>query len=122
MKQEEKIYWFYLLLTTMIIGVVNFLTLRQGLEGWGDDFALYIDQARSLHDGTLDKLAQEQAFLLRNSDTKNFSPLFYPYGYPLLLLPLYHFFGMNYEVFKMATFLFFSNVFYLHLGHFGQRF
>jgi hypothetical protein len=63
-------------------------------QNWGDDFASYIMQARSIVAGA------PRAFIAANRYTIEHSsftlgPVAYPWGYPLLLAPIHAVFGSN---------------------------
>ena len=67
----------------------------------GDDFALYLRQARSLFDGDIGAVLADNRFAVLNSDDA-FSPLAYPWGWPLLLSPFVHLWGFDYERLKLV--------------------
>ena len=67
----------------------------------GDDFALYLRQARSLFDGDIGAVLADNRFSVLNSDAA-FSPLAYPWGWPLLLAPFVHLWGYDYERLKLV--------------------
>jgi len=76
-------------------------------HGWGDDFALYINQARGLADGTLWDVVADNRFALTNSAYATFSPVAYPWVLPLLLAPIVTLFGIDYPMLKLVgTFAF----------------
>lgn len=65
--------------------LIGWGTLTRGHE-WGDDFAAYILQARSILDGTTGEFIQHNAFTIRESSFQ-IGPVAYPWGYPLMLTP-----------------------------------
>ena len=67
----------------------------------GDDFALYLRQARSLFDGDTTTVVADNRFSVLNSDS-GFSPLAYPWGWPLLLAPFVHVWGFDYDRLKLV--------------------
>jgi hypothetical protein len=73
-----------IILISMITGAC---TLTRGHQ-WGDDFAWYILQAKSIVDGTMDEFMEVSAFTNYQSTT-HLGPLAYPWGYPLILVPIY---------------------------------
>lgn len=75
---------------------------------WGDDFALYIGQAAAITEFDLDPVVQSNIYAIENSSWSSFSPVAYPWGYPLLLAPLYAIWGINYSVFQVVQCLFFA--------------
>lgn len=68
----------------------------------GDDFALYLRQARSLFEGDIGAVVADNRFAVLNSDT-GFSPMAYPWGWPLLLSPFVHLFGLDYDRLKLVV-------------------
>jgi hypothetical protein len=91
-----------ILLVSLTIGASS---LRRGHE-WGDDFAWYIVQARSVLNGTTDRFMQESAFTNTQSTT-HLGPLAYPWGYPLILVPVYALKGINPLALKVPSLIFF---------------
>ncbi|HUS43967.1 MAG TPA: hypothetical protein VMY16_14985 [Ilumatobacteraceae bacterium] len=72
----------------------------------GDDFALYLRQARSLFDGDVGQVVSDNRFAVLNSDN-GFSPIAYPWVWPLLLAPFVHAWGLDYDrlkIVEVATF------------------
>lgn len=81
-------------------------TLRRGHE-WGDDFAWYILQAKSIWEGTTDEFMEVSAFTNYQSTT-HLGPLAYPWGYPLILTPFYAVKGISPLALKIPGLLFFA--------------
>src|SRR5919109_4694933 len=75
-----------MLLIILISLALGASTLRRGHE-WGDDFAWYILQAKSIWDGTTNEFMEISAFTNQQSTT-HLGPLAYPWGYPLILTPV----------------------------------
>ncbi|MET0578805.1 MAG: hypothetical protein ABW122_09110, partial [Ilumatobacteraceae bacterium] len=67
----------------------------------GDDFALYLRQARSIFDGDISQVVADNRFSVINSGPA-FSPIAYPWGWPLLLAPFVHVWGLDYERLKLV--------------------
>ena len=67
----------------------------------GDDFALYLRQARSIFDGDIGAVIADNRFAVLNSDSA-FSPIGYPWGWPLVLSPFVHLWGLDYERLKLV--------------------
>ena len=67
----------------------------------GDDFALYLRQARSLFDGDIGQVVADNRFTVINSGGA-FSPTAYPWGWPLLLSPFVHLWGLDYDRLKLV--------------------
>ena len=70
---------------------------------WGDDFSLYINEARSLVRGDVPQVIADTRYALQNSGTDTFSPYVYPWGLPLLLAPVYLAAGVDYSAFAWVT-------------------
>ncbi len=79
-------------------GLVASLMLSRG-HNWGDDFAAYILQAQSLVRGSVGEFIKSNTFTIEQSSYR-FSPIIYPWGFPLLLAPVYAIFGMKILAFK----------------------
>ena len=73
---------------------------------WGDDFASYLMQARSIVDGSVDDFLDRNTFTIDNS-LPGLGPVAYPWGYPLLLAPLVALLGLNLLAFKLLNLFFF---------------
>jgi hypothetical protein len=83
-------------LIVILIGVCALLgaaTLNNG-HGWGDDFASYIMQAQSVIARDPGAFIRANSFTILQS-THTPGPIAYPWGVPVLLAPLYRFFGFN---------------------------
>lgn len=81
--------------------VLGCLSLTAG-HNWGDDFALYVRQAQSLAEGTAAHFADANRFTNEHTVVA-LGPLAYPWGYPLLLSPVYAVFGLNFIAFKAVN-------------------
>jgi hypothetical protein len=68
------------------MAAVMFATHRAG-HWWGDDWALYLRQARGLVDGHPGRVLAENEFAVQSSRGAAFSPPLYPWGFPLVLAP-----------------------------------
>ena len=69
---------------------------------WGDDFTLYLRQAKSLLDGNVGQVISDNHFNVDNAAKPGFSPYVYPWGWPILLAPFYRLFGLDYERLKLV--------------------
>ena len=92
-----------LLALPAIVGIGAFLAVSLHRTGHtqGDDFALYLRQARSLFDGDVGQVVADNRFAVLNSDSA-FSPIAYPWGWPLLLSPFVNYWGLNYDRLKLV--------------------
>lgn len=95
-----------LLIIIIISLAIGAATLRRGHE-WGDDFAWYILQAKSIWEGTTDEFMEVSAFTNYQSTT-HLGPLAYPWGYPLILTPFYAVKGISPLVLKLPGLLFYA--------------
>src|SRR5215831_1512555 len=88
------------------------LLLEAGIHNehdWGDDFAAYIMQARSVVEGTSSIFLAANRIAIEQSSSFA-APVAYPWGFPMLLAPLYSLFGVNMLAFKsinIVCYLFF---------------
>lgn len=71
-------------------------------HSWGDDFALYLRQARSLLDGNIGQVIADNHFNVDNAAKPGFSPYVYPWGWPLVLAPFVRLFGIDYARLKLV--------------------
>jgi hypothetical protein len=71
-------------------------------HSWGDDFALYLRQARSLLDGNIGQVIADNHFNVDNAAKPGFSPYVYPWGWPMLLAPFVRLFGIDYARLKLV--------------------
>lgn len=72
-------------------------------HGWGDDFALYIAQARGLTDGSVGDVAGLTRYALDNSAYSTFSAYVYPWVFPMLLAPIVALKGIDYSALKLVA-------------------
>ncbi len=89
------------LVMVLFVGVISMINHFSGHD-WGDDFALYMRQAKALTIGNIGEVISDNRFTVDNSGWHTFSPYSYPWGWPLLVAPLYAVFGLNYDVFKFV--------------------
>lgn len=86
--------------------VVGSSHLTRGHQ-WGDDFAGYIMQAKSVLNGTTDEFMQQSAFM-NGQSTTHLGPLAYPWGYPLILVPVYAIKGISPLALKLPGLIFYA--------------
>lgn len=106
MNQGRKNDLFPVLLLLAAFLLLNSISYKNGHD-WGDDFSQYIYQAKSLVDGTTGRLLEVSKYRYENSETKIIGPILYPWGYPILLSPVYSLFGLDLLPMKAFTNLFF---------------
>jgi hypothetical protein len=92
-----------LIITSLVIGAC---TLTRGHQ-WGDDFAWYIVQAKSIWTGSTAQFMAESAFT-NNQSTTHLGPLAYPWGYPLILVPVYALKGISPLALKLPALFFYA--------------
>jgi hypothetical protein len=95
-----------LALIVLISGAISFSLLTRG-HSWLDDFAAYIMQAKAFVDGSMGEFVRRNAFTVNTSSYPP-GPAAYPWGFPLLLAPVYAIFGMNALAFKLVNTLFYA--------------
>jgi len=91
------------ILLSMLIGS---FTLTRG-QDWGDDFASYIMQAQSIVDGTTGNFVKHNSFTISKSSVL-IGPVSYPWGYPLLLTPVYALKGLHPLGLKLPALFFYA--------------
>jgi len=80
--------------------------LTRGHE-WGDDFASYIMQAKSILNGETQEFVQHNKITIFESSFQ-IGPLAYPWGYPLILTPAYALKGLSPLALKLPGMFFFA--------------
>lgn len=86
----------------------------KGVE-WGDDFALYMRQAKALVEGNVGQVIADNRFTVDNSGWHSFSPYVYPWGWPLLASTVIAVSGLAYgtiELLQVAAFAVFLLTFH----------
>lgn len=92
--------WVALPLLVALAGALAIALHRNG-HTQGDDFALYLRQARSIFDGDIGAVVADNRFAVLNSDA-TFSPIAYPWVWPLVLSPFVHLWGFDYDRLKLV--------------------
>lgn len=109
-----KIKYHQLILLSIILssGILGYFSIQAGHD-WGGDFALYIHQAKEIVNGDIESLQARNTYAMLNStppDPKNpnlrIGPFLYPWGFPLLLAPVFALFGLNLWIMKTYGLLF----------------
>ena len=100
-RREQVLQWKYLIPLAIVVLTAS-VSIHNWFGGidWGDDFALYLHQAKALTNGNIGEVISQTRFSIDYSGWSTFSPYAYPWGWPLLMTPFYTFFGLNYSVFK----------------------
>ena len=87
--------------SSSLTGAILAINLHRNGHNQGDDFALYLRQARSIFDGDTAQVVADNRFAVLNSDV-GFSPIAYPWGFPLLLSPFVKQWGLDYGRLKLV--------------------
>jgi hypothetical protein len=93
--------WSIALGIVVVTGAVLAVNMHRNGHNQGDDFALYLRQARSIFDGDTAQVVADNRFAVLNSDY-GFSPIAYPWGFPLLLSPFVKLWGLDYDRLKLV--------------------
>jgi 4-amino-4-deoxy-L-arabinose transferase-like glycosyltransferase len=93
------------LFEAMAVSLVCFPLFFLGMgdsHNWGDDNSQYVHQARNI----IEHAPQSQTGYVYNRAFADMGPQAYPIGFPLLLAPVYYFFGNNVRAFFVVESLF----------------
>jgi hypothetical protein len=103
-------------LIALLAGVMSISSYSTG-QFWWDDFASYLLQARAILEGRMAEFVAENGRAIAQS-TYPVGPAAYPWGFPLLLAPLYALFGLSsltaYKLVNTLAFGGFLVVFYAY--------
>jgi hypothetical protein len=94
---------FVIILVSITLGAAS---LTRGHE-WGDDFASYIMQAESIMDGNTREFVEHNTFTIFESSNQ-IGPVAYPWGYPLILTPVYFLKGISPLALKLPGLFFYA--------------
>jgi hypothetical protein len=92
-----------ILVVSIVIGSSH---LTRGHE-WGDDFASYIMQAKSIVNGDMQEFVEHNSITIYQSSSL-IGPVAYPWGYPLILTPAYAIKGVGPLALKLPGLFFFA--------------
>ena len=84
-------------------------------HNWGGDFSGYIAQAIALANGTTEQYIADNTLMMSKCDWL-YGPYAYPWGFPMLLAPIYKIFGFNIYAFKsvgIICYTLFVGIFYI---------
>jgi hypothetical protein len=90
MSKKTAIVLALMLLTSALLGSS---VLTRG-HWWGDDFAAYIMQAKSILAGNMNAFVAANTFTVTQS-SHQIGPAAYPWGFPLMLAPVYALIGLS---------------------------
>jgi len=103
---SNKFSYIILLLIISLVLMSNLMSFSHG-HSWGDDFSAYIDQARAVASGNFDELLFIHKYRFENTPPNSATPYLYPWGFPILLSPIIHIFGLNINAMKIYVYFFF---------------
>lgn len=86
--------------------LIGSASLTRGHE-WGDDWAWYVLQTKSILTGTTDEFMRVSEFTNTQSTT-HVGPLAYPWGYPLILTPMVALKGIHALALKLPGLFFYA--------------
>ena len=86
--------------------VIGSSQLTRGHE-WGDDFAAYIMQAKSIFNGDMQNFVEHNGITIHQSSAQ-IGPVAYPWVYPLILTPIYAAKGISPLALKLPGLFFFA--------------
>ncbi len=69
---------------------------------WGDDWTLYLRQAKSLFEGNIGDVIADNHFNVDHAAKPGFSPNVYPWGFPIVIAPAVRLFGFDYARLKLV--------------------
>jgi len=96
-----------LLITVILLSLVlGASTLTRGHD-WGDDFASYIMQAKSISNGSFQSFIEHNTFTVTES-FGYIGPIAYPWGYPLIIVPAYLVHGVHPLTLKLPGLILFA--------------
>ena len=93
--------WTIALGVVVAVAAVAAILLHRNGHNQGDDFALYLRQARSIFDGDPAQVVADNRFAVLNTGGA-FSPIAYPWVFPLLLSPFVKWWGLDYDKLKLV--------------------
>ncbi len=86
----KKNVWNLRILTAILLFPLLFINVKDSHD-WGDDFAQYLIQARNIVEGR----PQTENGLLQNEKDPAYAIEAYPVGLPILISPVYFFYGLD---------------------------
>lgn len=98
-QMQRQAHSIFLVTLLVLTGLLAWYGLTKGHD-WGDDFAAYILQAESVVRGTPAEFIAVNRFTIEKS-MYPIGPVAYPWGFPVLLSPVYGLFGHDILAFKI---------------------
>src|SRR5688500_841969 len=96
-----------LILAIVILSLILGSSILTRGHEWGDDFASYVMQAESILNGKAQEFVEQNAFTISESSSR-IGPVAYPWGYPLILTPMYAVKGNSPLALKLPGLFFFA--------------
>ncbi len=93
---------FLLLVLVVVLTTLLGVFLLNRDHSWGDDFAAYIMQSQSIVGGTMQEYVASNGFTMAHT-SRVIGPVTYPWGFPLLLAPVYAVFGLKVLALKTVS-------------------
>lgn len=96
------------IITILLITIFYSLTIRNG-NPWSGDFSQYIMQAKAIVAGNIEGYFNDSRFRIDNSEEPGKSgigPLYYPWGFPVMIAPLIFCCGVNFMLLKLFGIMF----------------
>jgi hypothetical protein len=90
----------------LVSSLLSIFMLTRG-QSWSDDFASYVMQAKSILTWQMSDFTRHNAYSIENSSYPQ-GPVSYPWGFPLLLAPVYALFGLNPLALKLVSVAFYA--------------
>lgn len=100
---KDAISIFILLIISLGVAMIG----NYNGHNWGGDFSQYIAQARAIDTSTIDEWFIKNSWIINNS-SPGLGATAYPWLFPILIAPIYHFFGLNYAVYQIFLSCLFS--------------
>lgn len=94
----------------IITGVFSALLVTEILDNghnWGGDFSQYIAQARAIATNTINEQIKNSSYIIDHSPA-GLANVAYPWGFPMLLAPIYAIFGKNLFILKLPSMICFA--------------
>ena len=90
------------LVTVLLVVAAIAASLHHRGITWGDDYALYLRQARSVLDGNVGDVIADNHFNVDNAAKPASAPTSTRGGFPLLMAPFVRLFGLDYAKLKLV--------------------
>ena len=99
---SSKVHTLFIIIIISAIGAFYLLSIRDG-HNWGGDFSMYIHHAKNIVEG----IDYKNTGYIYNPSYPTIGPKTYPPIFPLLLSPIYKWFGLNLTAMKIEIIIMF---------------